>query len=434
MNVEQFKNDIVQIFSNKEKTRNEEKDTLDEVGNFFEQRQLYEKLISAALVIVFRNEDIDNVIRSINDRLFNKDQNHIKSSKIGTTADISMPSLNRADVESFISSVNIAAQENSSEEMDSIGNFLISAIGFEVSRVPALDFRVDINNNAAYLTHTMEYLYYKSEISKFEKQTNPLTNTLKEIRKNLLDANTELKSYRESHSNSISELRTEIVQAQKSIETTEEKQKKALKHAQLISGQVRQQIENLQFDITKELENHKTTVEERLKLKHVTQRWQDVKHRAKLTLIGAGIFIIALMLTAFLVLIFKGQAIIDFLIPLNIKTIVLQSSSAGAIGLQLARIGIVAVPLVSYFWTLKIAVRILMRSLVIMDDADQRATIMDSYYSLTGDGMTDERALPMMLWAIFRPVPGHGPDGIEPPDFTEAINAGLHGKITGTKP
>lgn len=66
-----------------------------------------------------------------------------------------------------------------------------------------------------------------------------------------------------------------------------------------------------------------------------------------------------------------------------------------------------------------------MRSLVLMDDADQRATIMDSYYALTGDGMTDERALPMMLWAIFRPLPGHGPDGIEPPDFTEAINAGL---------
>ncbi|MCS4242277.1 hypothetical protein M2418_001803 [Rhizobium sp. BIGb0125] len=433
MNVEQFKHDVVQILSNKEKIREQGKDTLDEVANFFEQRQLYEELISTALMIVFRNEDIDNVIRSIQDRLFNKDQNHIKNSKIGTTTDITMPSLNRSDVESFFSSVNIAAQENSPEEMDSIGSFLIAAIGFEVSRVPTLDFRVDINNNAAYLTYTMEYLYYKSEISNFEKQINPLNNILKDIRKNLLDANTELKSQRETHSNSISELRTEIVQAQRSIETTEEKQKKALKNAQLISGQVRQQIENLQFDLTKELENHKTTVEERLKLKHVTQRWQDVKRRAKLTLIGAGVFIIFLMLAAFLILIFKGQAIIDFLIPLNIKTLVLQSSPAGAIGLQLARIGIVAVPLVSYFWTLKIAVRILMRSLVIMDDADQRATIMDSYYSLTGDGMTDERALPMMLWAIFRPVPGHGPDGIEPPDFTEAINAGLHGKIMGAK-
>ncbi len=31
----------------------------------------------------------------------------------------------------------------------------------------------------------------------------------------------------------------------------------------------------------------------------------------------------------------------------------------------------------------------------------------------------------MLLWAIFRQVPGHGPDGIDPPDFTEVINAGM---------
>ncbi len=50
---------------------------------------------------------------------------------------------------------------------------------------------------------------------------------------------------------------------------------------------------------------------------------------------------------------------------------------------------------------------------------------MESYTLLLRDGMDDERALPMLLWAIFRQVPGHGPDGIDPPDFTEVINAGM---------
>jgi hypothetical protein len=50
---------------------------------------------------------------------------------------------------------------------------------------------------------------------------------------------------------------------------------------------------------------------------------------------------------------------------------------------------------------------------------------MESYTLLLRDGMEDQRALPMLLWAIFRQVPGHGSDGIDPPDFTEVINAGM---------
>ncbi|WP_181181392.1 hypothetical protein, partial [Mesorhizobium sp. B1-1-5] len=79
-----------------------------------------------------------------------------------------------------------------------------------------------------------------------------------------------------------------------------------------------------------------------------------------------------------------------------------------------------------YLWVLKAVMRFFMRSMLLMDDARQRETMLDTYILLTEKGKADERDRPLILWALFRQTPGHGPDGIEPPDFTEVINAGFN--------
>ncbi|MQB04530.1 hypothetical protein DXT91_10355 [Agrobacterium tumefaciens] len=133
------------------------------------------------------------------------------------------------------------------------------------------------------------------------------------------------------------------------------------------------------------------------------------------TLCGFGIFAVLCW----------GPEIMNFVAPRDIASILLGNNATAAIGHQLGRVLLVSVPVVLYFWLIKMMVRFLIRSILIYDDASQRQTIMESYTLLLRDGMDDQRALPMLLWAIFRQVPGHGPDGIDPPDFTEVINAGM---------
>ncbi len=185
----------------------------------------------------------------------------------------------------------------------------------------------------------------------------------------------------------------------------------------------------------KRVSDLEASIRAELELKTMRVLWKERAEEARRALwISLG-FVAAMAIAAFIFVICFGHAVIDFISPFNLHTILLNSSVAGAISQQLGRVVVVSIPAVVYFWVMKIGVRFIIRSLLLMDDARQRQTIMDSYFLLTKEGRSDERALPMMLWALFRQVPGHGSDGIEPPDFTEAINAGLKGsplsKIVG---
>ncbi len=166
-------------------------------------------------------------------------------------------------------------------------------------------------------------------------------------------------------------------------------------------------------------------IREELKLNTMAKLWRDRAQQAQIAF-WFTVGLLVLMSGGASVFLFSyGEEVLAFVAPFNLRTILLNATAAGAISQQLGRIVLVTVPIIIFFWLMKITVRMMIRSLLLMDDARQRQTIMDSYFLLTKEGERDERALPMMLWALFRQVPGHGPDGIEPPDFTEALNAGL---------
>lgn len=102
-----------------------------------------------------------------------------------------------------------------------------------------------------------------------------------------------------------------------------------------------------------------------------------------------------------------------------------EESVAVAIIHQFGRLIVFSVPVFVWLWAGRALMRYFMRSMLLMDDARQRQTMLDTYFLLSDKGRADERDRPLVLWALFRQTPGHGPDGIEPPDFTEVINAGL---------
>lgn len=87
-----------------------------------------------------------------------------------------------------------------------------------------------------------------------------------------------------------------------------------------------------------------------------------------------------------------------------------------------ARLAVITVPLAIYFWAVKLLVRYNARSMMLMDDAQQRQTMMEVYtHLIENQGATpEERAL--VLNALFRPAPGHGPENVEPPNFTELLS------------
>ncbi len=186
-----------------------------------------------------------------------------------------------------------------------------------------------------------------------------------------------------------------------------------------------ERLENMEQSAEKRLEALERSLRAEMELNTMRELWKERAVQARNSLrISLGV-VIAMGAVAVLVVWYYGSTILNFVAPFNLRTLLMNTSVAGAVSQQIGRVALVSVPIVIYFWIMKIIVRILIRSLLLMDDARQRQTIMDSYFLLTKEGKTDERAMPMMLWALFRQIPGHGPDGIEPPDFTEAINAGL---------
>lgn len=108
--------------------------------------------------------------------------------------------------------------------------------------------------------------------------------------------------------------------------------------------------------------------------------------------------------------------------PTNVTASNTGLSPASLTVITIGRLLTVTIPIALWFWLIRLVVRYNYRSMVLADDARQRSTMMDTYFHLIEHqaASVDDRAL--ILAALFRPAPGHGPDNVEPPDFTDFIN------------
>lgn len=87
----------------------------------------------------------------------------------------------------------------------------------------------------------------------------------------------------------------------------------------------------------------------------------------------------------------------------------------------ISRLVIVSAPLAMYFWAIKLIVRFNTRSMVLMDDARQRQTTMDTYFHLVENNKASPEERGLMLNALFKPLPGQGQENVDPPNFMELV-------------
>ncbi len=88
-----------------------------------------------------------------------------------------------------------------------------------------------------------------------------------------------------------------------------------------------------------------------------------------------------------------------------------------------SRIFLISFPLLMYIWFIRIVVKFFMRSVTVMDDSRQREVMLDTFLNLIEIGRAEDKDRLLILEAIFRPLPGHGSDGMEPPNIVDFINA-----------
>jgi hypothetical protein len=337
--------------------------------------------------------------------------------------------INADRVEEWVSQAVAKVASLDQEVANQLSAFVVAAISTENdTSTMAYDFK-SISFEMDIVTANAQYAAFKAffQIEKFGERE--FVRPAAQMREFITSVGSRLDTVQENIFTKAEANSTSLVDLQRRLVEIENLAEKLKIELEVNQKKHTDELVELASSSWETIKNHEQATNERLNLQSVRQRWQNVRDRAKIAFYTSLTIVVVMALSAIAIAFVFAQPIIDFLTPLNIKTIMLQGTVGGAIGMQLARIAVITIPLVCYLWIMKIAVRILMRSLMLMDDADQRATIMESYYTLANDGKTDERALPMMLWALFRPVPGHGPDGVEPPDFTEAINAGLKGKL-----
>ncbi len=93
--------------------------------------------------------------------------------------------------------------------------------------------------------------------------------------------------------------------------------------------------------------------------------------------------------------------------------------------IALSRLVLITLPIVFYFWMVRLVVRFNSRSLLLLDDAQQRHTMMDTYFHLIERETASKEDRALILAALFRPTPGQGPDNVDPPNFTELLQKGM---------
>lgn len=99
------------------------------------------------------------------------------------------------------------------------------------------------------------------------------------------------------------------------------------------------------------------------------------------------------------------------------------SAAFAAVGVT-SRLLLITAPFALLIWAIRLLVRYNVRSMLLMDDASQRVTMLNTYLFLVDKGAATIQDRGALLEAMFRRAPGHGPETIEPPNLTDVMKYG----------
>ncbi|MER9278737.1 DUF6161 domain-containing protein [Mesorhizobium sp. M0522] len=177
----------------------------------------------------------------------------------------------------------------------------------------------------------------------------------------------------------------------------------------------------------KALDAFKASIREELKLQDARKLWTDSAATARSAYAVSWIVLIALLLVVPAYAISQYQAIIGFFHQVSagiFQDIPPGTSDTVALISAVSRLFLITVPIAMYLWLVRIVVRFNMRSLLLMDDARQRNTMLETYLHLVERDAEVKVDRALILEALFRRTPGHGSDTIEPPNLADIMKMG----------
>ncbi|MER9870238.1 DUF6161 domain-containing protein [Mesorhizobium sp. M0136] len=175
-----------------------------------------------------------------------------------------------------------------------------------------------------------------------------------------------------------------------------------------------------------EFDGLKASIEERLKLREATKLWGKNGAWAAFAFYLSGTILILTLASIPIGAFWFRQGILDFL--QNIESAMVAgatgNSEVAATVSALGRLVLITSPLGFVVWLIRLLVRYNTRSLLLMDDARQRVTMLNTYLFLIEQDAAVKQDRGVILEALFRRPPGHGADSVDAPSFTELLRYG----------
>lgn len=180
-------------------------------------------------------------------------------------------------------------------------------------------------------------------------------------------------------------------------------------------------------DRMKELQGQLTSFEksirQELQLDRARETWSKRYSEARRSFKNTVWLLIAMVAIPFIAAFGLGPAVVRFVNNFDI-VVLLGAGGTGAVFAHfLTRLVIISVPVFAYLWALRVVIRYFTRSMMLKDDARMRETMLDTYFTLTEAGRADADSRPIILNALFRPAPGHGTEGTEPPEVAAYLES-----------
>lgn len=168
------------------------------------------------------------------------------------------------------------------------------------------------------------------------------------------------------------------------------------------------------------------TLIESIGLRETENLWKGEATRAKREYYASFIVLIFILLTIPLAIAIGHSAIFSVLSDIEASAVRLSENSQGlgATAVVLGRVLLLTIPLGFVIWAIKIGVRYNVRSMLLMDDATHRVTMLNTYLFLIKQNAATVQDRGAVLEALFRRTPGHGPETVEAPNLTDLMKYG----------
>ncbi len=173
---------------------------------------------------------------------------------------------------------------------------------------------------------------------------------------------------------------------------------------------------------------------ERIGTKETKGLWQHEAAKAAWSFYLSGGILLAVLLSIPLLIIYYQSELLILLQSIEQGAVRLAGDDrpVTAAALVIGRLLLLTIPVGSIIWAVKLIVRFNVRSMLLMDDANQRVTMLNTYLFLVQQQAASPQDRGALLEAMFRRAPGHGPETIEPPSMVEILNYGKEvGKPAG---